>query len=192
MTLADKITSIRLIFAPFFFIVYFLHRFLPIEGNQIWIVVVLWSIFILTGISDFLDGYIARRMGEINDFGKFYDPFADTLTQITYLLCMVLDGLMPGVLFLLVLYREFSILFIRNLMLKKGAALGARFSGKLKTVFYIIAIGFALLVSSLIRLELFGEYIPLAKNISVGVFTISVLISIFSLFDYIFVYRQKT
>jgi CDP-diacylglycerol--glycerol-3-phosphate 3-phosphatidyltransferase len=192
MTLADKITSLRIIFAPFFFGIYFLPSFFPawFAGGGRWTVPVLWFLFIASEITDMIDGKVARKRNEVSDFGKFYDPFADTLVQLTYFLCFVMDGILPAVLYLVVLYREFSILFIRNLMLKKGVAMGARKGGKIKTVAYISAGAFALASSSAVRLGMdppIGRWLGLA---AAAVFAFSVLVSIVSLGDYISVYRK--
>ena len=97
MTLADKATAVRLVLAPVFFVIYLLPRFFPsifavpssaVEGILLtgapWTVPVLWIIFVASEITDFLDGIIARKRGEVSDFGKLFDPFADTLTQLTY------------------------------------------------------------------------------------------------------------
>ena len=202
MTLADKVTSIRLILAPVFFVIYLLPRFFPsifavtlpsVEGNFMyvgatWTVPVLWIIFVVSELTDMLDGMIARMCGEVSDFGRLYDPFADTLTQVTYFFCFVIDGILPPILFLVVLYREFSILFIRNLMLKKGISLGARAGGKIKTIAYISAGGLALLASSVLRLGM-GSGIYRAFTIAaIAVFVVSVIIAVISFFDYVLVY----
>jgi len=192
MSLANKLTFFRVILAPVFFIVYLLPRFFPslFVNGAIWTVPALWFIFIVSEITDLLDGMAARKLNETSDFGKLFDPFADTLMQITCFLCFVIDGIFPAILFLLVIYREFGILFIRNLMLKKGATLGARMSGKIKTVSYIIAAGAALLAVSFQRLEIFESLFPLLKTGAVVVFFISVIISIVSFIDYILVYKK--
>jgi CDP-diacylglycerol--glycerol-3-phosphate 3-phosphatidyltransferase len=158
MTLADKITSVRLVLAPLFFVVYLLPVFFPrLSADLVRLTVpVLWGLFIVSEISDMFDGMVARRRKEVSDFGKLFDPFADTLVQITYFLCFVMDGIFPVILLLLVLYREFGILFLRNLMLKKGVAMGARLGGKIKTVTYIIAGAAALLAVSFRRFGIGG------------------------------------
>ena len=99
MTLADKITSSRLILAPLFFV--FFNYF-----DSFWTVIVLWAIFIVSELSDLLDGMVARKRNEISYFGKLFDPFADTLTQLTYFLCFVMEGILHPFLLLAVLYRE--------------------------------------------------------------------------------------
>ena len=205
MTLADKITSLRLVLAPVFFIIYFLPRFFPsifavstpvIDGNLVfighpWTVPVLWFLFLGSEFTDMLDGRIARKRREVSDFGKLYDPFADTLTQLTYFLCFVIDGILPPLLFLVVIYREFSILLVRNLMLKKGVALGARMGGKIKTVSYIVAAGLALLASSIVRLGIEGDFYRWITLSAVVVFFVSVVFAVISFFDYVSVYRSK-
>ncbi|MDR0475139.1 MAG: CDP-diacylglycerol--glycerol-3-phosphate 3-phosphatidyltransferase [Treponema sp.] len=205
MTLADKFTSIRLILAPVFFVIYLLHRFFPaIDRNSVWIVAVLWVLFLITEISDFFDGFFARKLGEVSDFGKLYDPFADTLTQVTFFFCFVIDkcfveyffieeklSVLPLILFLLILYREFGILFIRNLMLKKGTVLGARISGKIKTIAYILAIGCALLASSIQRLCPESGLFQLVSKIASCIFMVSAAISVYSFFDYVSIYKKK-
>jgi CDP-diacylglycerol--glycerol-3-phosphate 3-phosphatidyltransferase len=192
MNLANKLTFFRVILAPVFFIVYLLPGFFPSRfiNGAAWTVPVLWFIFIVSEITDLLDGMAARKLKEASDFGRLFDPFADTLMQITCFLCFVIDGIFPAILFLLVIYREFGILFIRNLMLKKGTTLGARMSGKIKTVSYIIAGGAALLAVSLQRLAIFEFLFPFFKTGAVIIFSISIIISIVSFIDYVLIYRK--
>ena len=204
MTLADKVTSVRLVLAPVFFVIYLWPLFMPSAFSVLpqmggasplvigapWTVPVLWVIFFLSEITDFLDGIIARKRGEVSDFGKFFDPFADTLTQITYFFCFVMDGILPPFLFLAVLYREFSILFIRNLMLKKGVAMGARMAGKIKTVTYVLAGALALLAASFVRLGGDAGLYQGFAIAAVAVFIISVVIAFISFFDYVSVYKK--
>ena len=107
MSLANRLTLFRVILAPLFFIVYFL--------NTTWTVPLLWVIFVISEITDMLDGMVARRLKQTSDLGKLFDPFADTLMQATCFLCFALDRIIPAALFLVVLYREFGILFIRKI-----------------------------------------------------------------------------
>ena len=175
-----------------FFIIYLLPNFIPewfINGAA-WTIPVLCLIFIVSEITDYLDGFAARKHNETSDFGKLFDPFADTLMQTTCFLCFVIDGILPAALFLLVIYREFGILFIRNLMLKKGITMGARLGGKIKTVSYIVAASAALLTVSLQRLSIFDFLIPYFKTGTLVIFIIAVIISILSFIDYLLVYKK--
>ena len=195
MTLATKLTFVRVVLSPVFFIIYllpvFFPRWFPGPRSAAWTAPVLWIIFIVSELTDMFDGMAARRRSEVSDFGKLFDPFADTLMQITCFLCFVIDGVFSAVLFLLVIYREFGILFIRNLMLQKGVAMGARLGGKIKTVAYIISGGAALLAVGLRRLGLFESLYPWIRTAARVMFLIAVILSLLSFFDYLAVYRAK-
>ncbi|MDR0401304.1 MAG: CDP-diacylglycerol--glycerol-3-phosphate 3-phosphatidyltransferase [Treponema sp.] len=192
MTLADKVTSLRLVLAPIFFVVYLLPRFFPhwSAAAGIWTIPVLWILFTVSELTDMLDGQLARRRGETSDFGRLFDPFADTLTQLSCFLCFVIDEILPAPLYLLVLYREYSILFIRNLMLKKGAAMGARILGKVKTISYILAVALALLSASLTRAGAPPGPAQGLKIAAQAAFLLSVILAILSFLDYLSVYRK--
>ena len=194
MTLADRITLLRVILAPIFFALYFSTMRFPewAMTNAIWIVALLWLLFLAAEITDGLDGMVARRLNQTSDFGRLFDPFADTIVQLTFFLCFVLDGIFPAALFLVVIYREFGILFVRNLMLKKGVTMGARMSGKVKTVAYIVACSVAMTYASLVRLdiEILAFLTPVFGVGSVAVFAVSVVFSVVSFFDYVSIYRK--
>jgi CDP-diacylglycerol---glycerol-3-phosphate 3-phosphatidyltransferase len=188
MTLADKVTSVRLVLAPFFYVVYLIPKWFDIESA--WTVPVLWVIFIISELTDMFDGQIARSRNEVSDFGKLFDPFCDTLVRITYFLCFVVDGILPSILLVAVLYREFGILFVRILMMKKGVAMGARSGGKIKAVAYMVAGVFALLASSLQRLGFDAYWFNLTRWVAIGVFAVSVILSAISFLDYLSVLRK--
>ena len=189
MNLANRLTLFRVVLAPVFFAVYLLPA-QPV-GNALWIVPLLWVIFIVSEITDMLDGMAARRLKQTSDLGKLFDPFADTLMQLTCFLCFVIDGIIPAVLFLVVLYREFGILFIRNLMLKRGVTMGARMGGKIKTVAYISAVAAALFYASLLRFGAAESLQPIFRIAAIAIFAASVLISVLSFADYVSVYRAS-
>ena len=197
MNLANKLSFFRIVLAPVFFVIYLLPRFFPslFVSGAAWTVPVLWGISIVSEITDYFDGFAARKLNLTSDFGKLLDPFADTLTQITFFLCFIIDGTFPGgifpvILFLLVIYREFAIMFLRNLMAKKGVVMGARMGGKIKTVAYIITAAIALITASLERLGLLSSILPYIKIGALAAFTISVIISIISFFDYLIIYKK--
>jgi len=197
MNLANKLSFFRIILAPVFFVIYLLPHFLPslFANGSAWTVPVLWSIAIISEITDYFDGFVARKLNLTSDFGKFLDPFADTLTQITFFLCFIIDGTFPGgifpvILFLIVVYREFAIMFLRNLMLKKGITMGARMGGKVKTVAYISVAAITFLTVSFERLRLLSSILPYIKIGALIAFTISVIISIVSFFDYMIIYKK--
>ena len=196
MTLADKITSLRLILAPVFFIVYLFPElsfpsWIPgVSADFRWTVPVLWVLFIVSEITDLIDGKIARSRHEVSDFGKLFDPFADVTVRITYFLCFVIEGILPAILFLVVLYREFGIQFLRNLMMKKNVVMGARRGGKIKAFTYMLAGGTALLASSMIRFGFDGFMFSVFRMSAIVIFFISAVISVISFIDYLSVYNK--
>ncbi|MFA6505577.1 MAG: CDP-diacylglycerol--glycerol-3-phosphate 3-phosphatidyltransferase [Treponemataceae bacterium] len=190
MTMADKVTAVRLILAPFFFLVFFLPDWLPIGPE--WTAFVLWFIFIVSEITDLIDGKIARSRNEVSDFGKLFDPFADTLVRITYFLCFVVEGILPAFLFAIVLYREFGILFLRTLMMRRGIAMGARSGGKIKAVMYMVTGVVALLAVSVQRLGFDSMIFRILKWTSIGIFSIAVVLAVTSFVDYLRVFKNSS
>jgi CDP-diacylglycerol--glycerol-3-phosphate 3-phosphatidyltransferase len=90
-------------------------------------------------LSDLIDGRVARTNNQVTSFGKLFDPFADVISRVTYFLAFASIGIMPLWVLLVVLYREFGILFLRMLLGLKGIAMGARSGGKLKAGVYMVA-----------------------------------------------------
>lgn len=187
MTTADKVTLSRILLAPLFFIIYRLRGSALVPG-----IVLLWILFWVMEISDYVDGRIARASSEVSDFGKLFDPFADVMARVTYFVCFAFEGIMPLWVFLIILYREFGILFLRMLLSFKGIAMGARPGGKLKAGLYMVS---GLLALLYISLDLF----PSLQNFS-GIMYVVVQVSFFaagfvslaSFVDYLIQYRKLT
>ena len=91
---------------------------------------ILVPLFIVMELTDYFDGLAARKLGEVSDFGKLFDPFGDVLTHLVMMLCFVVDGYMPAYLYVVVLMREYGMLFMRMLLVRQGVAMGARKGGK--------------------------------------------------------------
>ncbi|CEM63208.1 CDP-diacylglycerol--glycerol-3-phosphate 3-phosphatidyltransferase [Treponema phagedenis] len=148
MRLSNFFTVLRLILAPLFFILYFL----PVQFglDRRFFLVVIIPLFVFMELTDFFDGYYARKRNQVSNFGKLFDPFADVLANLTVMFCFTLDGFLPSLLFLIILYRELSIMFLRMLARGEGITIAAKMGGKLKTVSYIVASGFSLFILILI------------------------------------------
>ena len=100
------------------------------------------------------------------------------------------DGILPVVLFAVVLYREFGILFLRTLMMRMGIAMGARSGGKVKAVAYMLTGVGALVASSLVRLGASVEAFSVARMVAIGLFAVSVFFSLSSFVDYYRVFKS--
>ena len=138
MNLPNKLTISRLVMAPLFFIAFFLPDWFGAGLATVSTVLVL-VLFALTELSDLLDGYIARRYHLVTDLGKVMDPFADTFSRLTYFVCLSAVGVMPVWAFIIIMWREFSIVFLRMLMMGKGKAVPANIWGKSKAVLYAVS-----------------------------------------------------
>jgi CDP-diacylglycerol--glycerol-3-phosphate 3-phosphatidyltransferase len=137
MNLPNKLTVLRLIMVPVFFISFNLTIWFG-ESVRILSVVLMFICYATAELTDLLDGKIARKYNLVTDLGKVMDPFADTLSHITFFLCFTVAGIMPALAFIICMWREFSILFLRMLMMKKGKAVAANIWGKSKTVLYAV------------------------------------------------------
>ena len=107
-----------------------------------WLSVVVFVIFAGT---DWLDGYLARKLNQVTDLGKFLDPLVDKLLVMAPLMALVEMGEVPGWGVFLILARELTISGWRvNPVFQKGAVPGAGSWGKVKTVVQIVAIAILL------------------------------------------------
>lgn len=189
MTLPNALSIGRLVLSPVFFLFFFLPRWSIFP--QLASVVILWLLFGLIEITDLLDGSIARRLGQTSDTGKLLDPFADSLSRLTYFFCFTIAGLMPVWIFIVLLYRDLTVGFIRLIMSRKGISMGARLSGKLKAWVYAVSGVAGLLtmtISEIPRLEGITESINIAKFV---VFLLAGSIAIWSLIDYFTALRKR-
>ena len=137
MNLPNKLTVLRLIMVPVFFISFCLPQWFG-EGAEVISVIMMLVCYLTAELSDLLDGKIARKYNLVTDLGKVMDPFADTLSHLTFFACFYGMGIMPSLAFIIIMWREFSILFLRMLMMGKGKAVAANIWGKIKTVMYAV------------------------------------------------------
>jgi CDP-diacylglycerol--glycerol-3-phosphate 3-phosphatidyltransferase len=138
MNLPNYITCSRLLGLPF--ILYFLHH--PTNQSR-WIAL---AIFLVAAATDWLDGYLARKLNQVTDLGKFLDPLVDKLLVLAPLLVLIELQQIPAWGVFLILGRELAIAGWR---VNQTSISGANIWGKLKTVSQIAAI--ALLIAPLPR-----------------------------------------
>lgn len=125
MNLANKITLFRVICIPVFIIFMYMNG-LAMEWAAL-------TVYVLGSISDFVDGYVARKYNMVTDFGKFMDPLADKMLVITAMLMFVAQGRMPAWVLALVITREFAVSGLRLIAVERGRVIAAGKSGKIKT-----------------------------------------------------------
>lgn len=98
------------------------------------------AIFAVASVTDWLDGYLARRMGIVTIFGKFLDPIADKLIVMAALIMILPFGRVPAWMVLVILGREIIITGLRGIASTEGIVIAASDLGKFKTIFQIVAI----------------------------------------------------
>ena len=137
MNTANKLTLARVVMIPAFMLV----LYLGIPGANYWALL----IFALASITDWLDGYIARKYNQVTDFGKFMDPLADKCLVTAAMLWFVEVGQMPAWALLTVIVREFAISGLRMNAATSGRVIAAGWSGKVKTAATMVCIMLMLL-----------------------------------------------
>lgn len=106
---------------------------------------VLLSLFLVASISDFLDGFIARKYNQITTLGKFIDPIADKALTTTMFILFAIDGIIPPLVVLIMVWRDILVDGIRMMCAERGVVVAAGLLGKAKTVVQMVAIVFVLL-----------------------------------------------
>ena len=98
------------------------------------------AVFAVASATDWLDGYLARRMGIVTTFGKFLDPIADKLIVMAALVMILPYDRVPAWMVLVILGREIIITGLRGIASSEGIVIQASDLGKYKTIFQIVAI----------------------------------------------------
>lgn len=137
MTTANKITVLRVILVPIFLLLLYTQHF-----------VLSFIVYIIACLSDFLDGYIARKYNQISDFGKFMDPLADKMLVISAMCYFVEITRIPGWVVAIVCIREFAVGGLRMLAAENQIVIAAAFSGKFKTFSTMIGLALMLLITN--------------------------------------------
>ncbi len=192
MNTATLVTSIRILLAPVFFFV-FIGTF---HDGQVAVngIIALWVVFTVMECSDFIDGRIARRTGSVTDLGKVFDPFADSFARLTYFLAFLVAGIMPAWIFLVILYRDLGVSFIRLLFMGKGIAMGAKVSDKIKAGVYAVAGVVTMAYATFIAVGKAAPWAPEATSLSGTLSQVSYLAcvaaALWTMIDYAVAYRR--
>jgi CDP-diacylglycerol--glycerol-3-phosphate 3-phosphatidyltransferase len=134
LTLPNILTMFRLVSAPMFLALFFGNLFPDRwEWLRLWLCL---GLVILSEASDVLDGYFARKYGQVSDFGRLMDPYADSAFRLTVLFSFAghAHRWMPLWMVVVLLYRDILTSVLRTFAMKRGVVVAARFSGKLKAV----------------------------------------------------------
>lgn len=156
------LTFSRIILIPFFILITPQNPFLGI------------TIFLIASTTDFLDGYLARRSGQITKFGIILDPIADKFLVISALILLVDMVRLSAWIAIIIIVREFVVTGLRVVALSKNIVMPAEGAGKLKTFVQIISIIFLLLPGGIGDLDFYDIgliliYIAMILALSSGI-----------------------
>lgn len=135
-------------------------------------------IFIIAAVTDWADGYVARRFNMITDFGKLMDALADKVLMVGMFVTLIaIPHWLPAwslFLVLVIIGREFLITGLRLVAASRGVVLAAEKGGKIKTVFQIVAASLLLLELSLTRdFGLEGVFVTIIYWAGMGLFVVA-------------------
>lgn len=135
-------------------------------------------LFTISGITDILDGFIARKFNLISNFGKLMDPLADKLTQISVLTSLVLVHIIPTWILVIVILKELIMVMGASFLYGKNVVVYSKWYGKLATVLFYLAIVISLIIK---QLNITG----LLYYIDIAIYCVALISTVFSLIMYV-------
>ncbi len=175
INLPNILSSLRLGLSPVFAV------FFLLDGHIARYLVL--GIVIICELTDLIDGYMARKHGQVTDLGKLLDPMADSIYRDTIFLCLAVDRQVTIFLVLPIFYRDSIISTLRTVCAYKGIVLAARKSGKMKAVLQ------AVVIITILVLRILALYFPYVENslylISNLLMGVACLVTLFSAYDYL-------
>lgn len=187
MGIANYITFIRIFISPIFLLVYIQPEFFEINAQSL--PYVLLFLLSVAELSDAIDGYLARKYNQVSDFGKIFDPMADSITRLSVLLTFTQPPIsLPLGLIFIFLYRDAVISTLRTICALRGFTLAARTSGKIKAV--VQAITSFLILLLMIPYSLDYLSLTLLQRYSCWITIAAAIYTIFSGIDYLFANRH--
>lgn len=129
----NKITVFRIFLIPLLIVL----LLIPTIPNRFFLALL---VFLVASFTDHLDGKLARKYGQITNFGKFFDPLADKMLVMSVFICFIDLNLVNPVPVIIILLREFLVTSMRLLAMSAEKVVDANIFGKIKTVTQIIAI----------------------------------------------------
>ena len=134
MNTPNKLTVARMIIVPF--LVVFLLTGWGGDANRY----ISLALFVVASVTDWFDGYLARKNNLVTNFGKFMDPLADKLLVCSAMICMIELNRLPTWFVIIIIGREFIISGFRLIAAENGIVIAANYWGKFKTASQMIMI----------------------------------------------------
>lgn len=168
MNLPNKLTILRVIMIPFFLV------FLMVPGipGGKWVA---FALFVIASLTDWFDGYLARKHNLVTNFGKFMDPLADKLLVCSALIAFVGMGRIASWIVIVIIARDFIISGFRLVAADKGVVIAAGWWGKVKTAIQMVMI-------CVVIMNIGGAVFTVIENVLVYT---ALVLTVISLVDYL-------
>ena len=190
MNLPNKLTMLRMLLVIVFVV------FMCLPTKFVWVKYVSLGAFVVASITDFLDGYISRKKNLVTKFGKIMDPLADKMLVASGFILLATAGVIPAWMAVIIVLRDFFVTGLRNFGADNNKDLAASLTGKVKTVFQLLAI-----ILALVGTYNFGDFVtqslvmtPIELLINIGMsvsVAAAVLATVWSLIDYIARFKES-
>ena len=183
MNIPNRLSLSRIIIAPLMMFFYF-ATFIP--GARF----VAAGLFVIGAITDFVDGYIARKYNLITDLGKFLDPIGDKLLVTFALILVTTDGTIPlpygAIVLAIIVGRDLVVDMLRQVAGANGTVIAADIFGKYKTTTRDVALAILLVYSGLLALGTSTQTaLDIIMWVGYGFLILAVLLTIISLINYL-------
>ncbi len=172
--LANILTVARLLLLPLLIALFFME--------ESWGGIAVWGclfVYIICSITDFLDGYIARKLNQISDFGTFLDPISDKIFVATIMILLVAFNRITDIWIILVIIifaREFLISGLREFLGPKNIKMPVSMLAKWKTAFQMLSLGFLILGN---------DYAPYTSELGLALLSLATLLTVITGMSYI-------
>lgn len=193
--LANSLTVSRVILGFVFLALFLIQNSCSLDTQSALIInIIAFFVFVIAIITDALDGYVARKTGTVTDFGKHFDPLADSIFFVIVFGSFVYLGMMPWYLFIIVLAREsYMHIYLRPHLRRHGTMLPANIYGKTKTfcqcMFCLIILFMMIMRQILVLTNILAEDESVFQNVidisALVMFAVIAFLSLMSLIIYI-------
>lgn len=189
MNIPNKLTVVRIALVPVFV------ALMALSYLADWIKYVALGVYALASLTDYLDGYLARKKGIVTNFGKLMDPLADKILVAAGFIMIVGNGTIPAWMAVIVVGRDFILNTIRMFGKENGETISAGVYGKIKTATQMLGVSLAIIdTHTIFEFLTVGKsmgVVPMLINASMSVFiTVALVFTIWSMIDYIIKYRK--
>lgn len=189
LNIPNKLTIVRICLVPVFVV---LMVFVDATSYMKYIAL---GVYLLASLTDYIDGYLARKYKIVTNFGKLMDPLADKILVSAGFIMLTGVGTIPAWITVIVVGRDFLLNTIRMFGTQGGETISAGVYGKIKTAFQMIGVCLAIVdTHTLFEFFELGKsmgFVPMLINVGMSVsITIAVIFTIWSCIDYIIKYRK--